>query len=395
MAKKYYEEQYINNAAIAIKNKIPTANKFKVSQFSSLIDSMKVGEPESKDVDFYDYDGTRLYSYTLEEVQELTELPPLPNHTADGLVSQGWTWPLDELKEAKSPMDIGLYVKTSDDKCHVFVEIPSIVAACKLRLYSYVAGDIHVDWGDGNSAVSETSGYTIFEHTYGEVGTYEVTFWITSDNPLTLYSGDTFAGGTENDPSGLYVKKILLPSGIKISGYVFRSSKVEVISIPSDAVPDNNHHHFQGVSYLRCLVLPHWFEGSTWYHTCGIPTRIEHICVPYYTSVSLGMSTSSYNLKRICLPYWGMYDGYPLEAMDTMSVLCDVSTITTGLSFGNNSKVTKLYLMCQTQVPTYHSTMANFFKNKGTLYIPESLHADWIAAEGWSDYADQIVGLVI
>jgi hypothetical protein len=29
-------------------------------------------------VRFYDYDGTLLYSYTVAEAQELTELPPLP-----------------------------------------------------------------------------------------------------------------------------------------------------------------------------------------------------------------------------------------------------------------------------------------------------------------------------
>ena len=31
-----------------------------------------------KDVNFYDYDGTRLYSYTVAEAAALTELPPLP-----------------------------------------------------------------------------------------------------------------------------------------------------------------------------------------------------------------------------------------------------------------------------------------------------------------------------
>lgn len=39
------------------------------------------------DVTFIDYDGSVLYSYTLEEAQSLTELPKLP--TNDGLVCQG------------------------------------------------------------------------------------------------------------------------------------------------------------------------------------------------------------------------------------------------------------------------------------------------------------------
>ena len=43
---------------------------------------------QMKAVNFYDYDGTRLYSYTVEEAAALTELPPHPSH--DGLICQGW-----------------------------------------------------------------------------------------------------------------------------------------------------------------------------------------------------------------------------------------------------------------------------------------------------------------
>lgn len=47
-----------------------------------------ITEPEEKDVDFIDYDGTLLYSYSADEFLEMTELPPNPSH--DGLVAQGW-----------------------------------------------------------------------------------------------------------------------------------------------------------------------------------------------------------------------------------------------------------------------------------------------------------------
>lgn len=48
-------------------------------------------------VNFRDYDGTVLYSYTVEEAAALTELPPLPTH--EGLVCQGWNWTLTDIKE--------------------------------------------------------------------------------------------------------------------------------------------------------------------------------------------------------------------------------------------------------------------------------------------------------
>ena len=41
----------------------------------------------AKAVNFRDYDGTVLYSYTVDEAAAMTELPPLPEH--NGLICQG------------------------------------------------------------------------------------------------------------------------------------------------------------------------------------------------------------------------------------------------------------------------------------------------------------------
>ena len=44
-------------------------------------------EPEEKDVNFYDYDGTRLYSYTKAEILELQQYPSLPTKTGINYIS--------------------------------------------------------------------------------------------------------------------------------------------------------------------------------------------------------------------------------------------------------------------------------------------------------------------
>ena len=49
----------------------------------------------AKAVNFRDYDGTVLYSYTVDEAAALTELPALPEHS--GLICQGWNWSLDDM----------------------------------------------------------------------------------------------------------------------------------------------------------------------------------------------------------------------------------------------------------------------------------------------------------
>lgn len=53
---------------------------------------------EEKDVAFYDYDGTLLYTYDADEFAELTALPALVNHYPD-LEAVEWNWTLAEAKE--------------------------------------------------------------------------------------------------------------------------------------------------------------------------------------------------------------------------------------------------------------------------------------------------------
>ena len=42
-----------------------------------VVSSDGVAKVEGNDVNFYDYDGTLLYAYTLAQLQSLKELPPL------------------------------------------------------------------------------------------------------------------------------------------------------------------------------------------------------------------------------------------------------------------------------------------------------------------------------
>ena len=47
---------------------------------------------QRKDVNLYDFDGTRVYSYSKAEFLGLSSLPGNPAH--DGLTAQGWNWSL-------------------------------------------------------------------------------------------------------------------------------------------------------------------------------------------------------------------------------------------------------------------------------------------------------------
>ena len=73
--------------------------------FVSAINAISTQTPEKeiKDVNFFDYDGTLLYSYTEQEFAQLGALPDNPSH--DRLTAQGWNWTKAEIDEQLS--DVG------------------------------------------------------------------------------------------------------------------------------------------------------------------------------------------------------------------------------------------------------------------------------------------------
>ena len=60
---------------------------------------------KQKDVNFFDYDGTLLYSYTAAEAGELSALPALPLHS--GLTATGWTHTLSQIQHATQKINVG------------------------------------------------------------------------------------------------------------------------------------------------------------------------------------------------------------------------------------------------------------------------------------------------
>lgn len=75
---------------------------------------------------FIDFDGTPIRSYSNNQIQSLTSLPPVPNHTNDDipLTSQGWNWSLYSIKlyNSKYPntmITVGPQYCTTDGKTHV------------------------------------------------------------------------------------------------------------------------------------------------------------------------------------------------------------------------------------------------------------------------------------
>lgn len=102
-------EESLKDIADAIREKRKSSTSFKPSEMAGEIRLIETGgtvpPDEGLPVRFFGREGELLYSYSYEEVEQMTELPPLP--VCAGLVCQGWNWTLEEIKTAGREVDVG------------------------------------------------------------------------------------------------------------------------------------------------------------------------------------------------------------------------------------------------------------------------------------------------
>lgn len=163
----------VESVANSIRLKAGTTEKISWPDgFKSTVENISSGGagPSAKwsDVIFIDYDGSVLYSYSLEEAQALTELPALPTH--DGLVCQGWNWTLESIKALNRPVTVGAMYITYDGATRLHIRIAT-VGRMTVPLYigQTVANGVSIDWGDGSTAETlDGTGKVNTSHTYAE-----------------------------------------------------------------------------------------------------------------------------------------------------------------------------------------------------------------------------------
>lgn len=170
-----------------------------------------------KFVNFYDYDGTLLYSYTKEEAKALTSLPNLPSH--EGLETDEWTYTLNEIKgkitnlfEADN-IDFGtiavgaLYKLTSSYAATVKIHVDltgSSRGDCKLQFVLASAGDSAViNWGDNTSDTVTVGSTLLVELTHTYTTMTDLTITIESNSQIQILDYSTPILGGTNDNVGI------------------------------------------------------------------------------------------------------------------------------------------------------------------------------------------------
>ena len=242
--------------------------------------------PSAKpDVTFIDYDGSVLYSYSLEEAQALTELPALPSH--DGLVCQGWNWTLEAIKALNRPVTVGAMYITNDGATRLHIRIATIGRmTVPLYIGQTMANGVSIDWGDGSTAETLAgTGNVNTSHTYAEPGDYIIS--LMPDDGCTLSFG-------ANSPS-------YCVTGLTGNNGMVYCNMLQDVSIGKNVTSIEGHAFYNCYS-LASITIP---AGVTSINTNAFNDcySLASITIPAgVTSINDSAFSKCYSLASITIP---------------------------------------------------------------------------------------------
>lgn len=276
---------------------------------------------ERKAVNFYDFDATRVYSFTRSEFLGLTEMPANPAH--DGLTAQGWNWSLADAKayvEKYGVLDIGQMYITEDGKTHLYVEISHTEnLTVNLKYYQSVADGVVIDWGDGSATETfATEGNAAMSHSYAEEGKYVITMDVIDECEVRLgtnnKTGTTLVGvgGLQNmffyQGRGQIAGKdalvaVEIGKGVTTLGSAAfaYASNMRYMTIPTNVVTVWDFA-FWACQKLETLTYPSGVARIGGF-TNGFNYKIEVISLPASIN-EIGQTAfkTCTNLNRLCIP---------------------------------------------------------------------------------------------
>lgn len=220
-------------------------------------------------VNFVDYDGTLIASYTVEEARNLTALPDFPDHSDVGLVADGWSEELEYVNSLNYGFIIGLHVKPVDNATVIeFIGIANETYTMNIYSDLYNSTDkykykLRINWGDGESLEdynNSSSNYKTFTHTYQKTGIY--TIRIQSEEPFYFKGADNKGIFNTQAHQGLILRINLSSycSQINIGGYT-----ISLIELTYPKYNSKNQRYtrisgytgYKSQTRLSCLILPY------------------------------------------------------------------------------------------------------------------------------------------
>jgi hypothetical protein len=419
-----------------------------IDDYADFVDSITTGggggEPEEKDVNFYDYDGTRLYSYTAQAFQALSAMPENPTH--EGLTAQGWNWTLSDAKTYVTNhgmLDIGQMYITDDNATRIYIKLYEGRLSPTLKFA--LNGTTIIDWGDNTtSSVTGISSVTLIstQHTYANAGDYVISIAGTTEISVGgTSSSDTLIGSNRAYQNS--VQKVELGNVGWIKNYAFKNfSSMISITIPSTSIGIQSisteafsncmslkniviqngtqsigDYAFMDCSLLKRIIMPKGINSIQMGAYQG--TKISSIIIPN-DNASMGsyIFNGCYVLKNVILPNSMTSVGMSLfssnSSLSTVVIPSGVTSIgdsafsscyalvSLKIPSGVTSIGSNAFRYCQslayldfsehTSVPTLgNSNVFNSVSSDCKIIVPDNLYNDWVATNYWSNISSHII----
>ena len=247
------KEETMTQIADAIREKAGSSDLYKPYEMPEAILEISTYSGESidpnKPIRFYDPYGELVYSYTMKEVEELKELPPLPE--IKGLIGQEWNWTLESILEEGGEIEVGSLYITDDGSTRIYVELHEGALNPKIGFKQKVSHSVKIDWGDGSAI--ETSdvnggGVVSIEHQYAVPGKYVIRLIPDEGRTLELFGYTYSSVILHKEPSSSYanlvyantIQKVELGRGVQELGdYAFSSYRIKSVTIPKEVMKYN------------------------------------------------------------------------------------------------------------------------------------------------------------
>ena len=408
---------------------------------TNVLTNIVIKEAEEKDVNFYDYDGFRLLSYTNAEALALTTLPnnPIAN---ENLTFDEWNWSLADIKSqinnVGGVVNVGAIYHTTDDKTHITCKPTETFPQASIRLTPTVASAVTVNWGDGTTDTWTTTSTASKSHTYTgvtETSVYDIAISCTSG----VYTFDTNLAGSENDNKKCIYTDIKLSTKALYGPENFSNCfYLQTITIPNNDFDDYlGAYFFQNCYNLKSVNIPnnitslynYSFSNCYSLQSASLPSSMGALgsyCFQFCNSLKTITITNNigilndycfkncYSLQSINVPNsssWGVQCFYQCSSLQFINIPSNVTSLgdscfencysltsvnipsnVTSLGskcFGTCNSLIKMYFQSATP-PTLSNSNAIISNTILVIYVPSGSLSAYQSANNWSTFSSKI-----